>query len=253
MQIRGVAAIVTGGGSGLGAASARALAREGAKVAVLDLNEAAARAVADEIGGKGLGCDVVDAASAEVAVAAAREAHGAARILVNCAGVAHGARIVGRNGPMPLDAFAKVIQVNLIGTFNLIRLMAADAMKLPPLEGGERGVIVSTASIAAYEGQIGQAAYAASKAGIVGLTLPAAREFASSGIRVCAIAPGTFETPMLNSLPKEVQESLGAAVPFPQRLGKPEEFAQLALAIVQNPMLNGEVIRIDGALRMQPK
>lgn len=253
MQIRGVAAIVTGGGSGLGAASARALAREGAKVAVLDLNEAAARAVAEEIGGKGVGCDVVDAASAEAAVAAGREAHGAARILVNCAGVAHGARIVGRNGPMPLEAFAKVIQVNLIGTFNLIRLMAADAMKLPPLEGGERGVIVSTASIAAFEGQIGQAAYAASKAGIVGLTLPAAREFASSGIRVCAIAPGTFETPMLNSLSKEVQESLGAAVPFPQRLGKPEEFAQLALAIVQNAMLNGEVIRIDGALRMQPK
>ena len=253
MQINGVAAIVTGGGSGLGAATARALARAGAKVAVFDLNEGAARAVAHEIGGKALACDVADAASAEAAVAAAREAHGAARILVNCAGVAHGARIVGRNGPMALDAFAKVIQINLVGTFNLIRLMAADAMKLSPLEGGERGVIVSTASIAAYEGQIGQAAYAASKAGIVGMTLPAAREFASSGIRVCAIAPGTFETPMLNALSKEVQDSLGAAVPFPQRLGKPEEFARLALAIIDNPMLNGEVIRIDGALRMQPK
>jgi NAD(P)-dependent dehydrogenase (short-subunit alcohol dehydrogenase family) len=253
MQIRGVAAIVTGGGSGLGAATARALAQEGAKVAVLDLNQSAARSVADEIGGKAFACDVADAGSAEAAVAAAREAHGAARILVNCAGVAHGARIVGRNGPMPLDAFAKVVQVNLIGTFNLMRLMAADAMKLPPLEGGERGVIVSTASIAAFEGQIGQSAYAASKAGIVGLTLPAAREFASGGIRVCAIAPGTFETTMQRSQPPEVQDSLGAAVPFPSRLGKPAEFAQLALAIVQNPMLNGEVIRIDGALRMQPK
>jgi NAD(P)-dependent dehydrogenase (short-subunit alcohol dehydrogenase family) len=253
MQIDGAAAIVGGGGSGLGAATARALANAGASVAVLDLNEGAARAIAGEIGGIGLACDVADASSAEAAVAAAREAHGPARILVNCAGVAHGARIVGRNGPMALDAFARVIQVNLVGTFNLIRLMAADAMKLPLLEGGERGVIVSTASIAAYEGQIGQAAYAASKAGIVGLTLPAAREFASSGIRVCAIAPGTFETPMLHGLPKEVQDSLGAAVPFPSRLGKPEEFAQLALAIVRNPMLNGEVIRIDGALRMQPK
>ena len=253
MHIRGVAAIVTGGGSGLGAATARALARAGAKVAVLDLNEAAARAVADEIGGKALACDVANAGSAEAAVTAAREAHGAARILVNCAGIAAAARIVSRNGPMPLEAFAKVIQVNLIGTFNMMRLMAADAMALPPLDGGERGVIVSTASIAAFEGQIGQAAYAASKAGVVGMTLPAAREFASTGIRVCAIAPGIFETPMLNSVSKEVQENLGAAVPFPQRLGKPEEFAQLALAIVQNPMLNGEVIRIDGALRMQPK
>ena len=253
MRIHGAAAIVGGGGSGLGAATARALAKEGASVAVLDLNERAARAIAGEIGGIGLACDVADAASGESAVAAAREALGPARILVNCAGVAHGARIVGRNGPMALDAFARVIQVNLVGTFNLIRLMAADAMKLPPLEGGERGVIVSTASIAAYEGQIGQAAYAASKAGIVGLTLPAARELASSGIRVCAIAPGTFETPMLHSLAKEVQDSLGAAVPFPSRLGKPEEFAQLALAIIENPMLNGEVIRIDGALRMQPK
>jgi NAD(P)-dependent dehydrogenase (short-subunit alcohol dehydrogenase family) len=253
MQIGGVAAIVSGGGSGLGAATARALARGGAKVAVLDLNEAAARAVAEEIGGTAHACDVADGGSVEAAVAAAREAHGAARILVNCAGIAHGARIVGRDGPMSLNAFTKVIQVNLIGTFNLIRLMAADATKLPPLEGGERGVIVSTASIAAFEGQIGQAAYAASKAGVVGLTLPAARELAASGIRVCAIAPGTFETPMLNTLPQQVQESLGAAAPFPSRLGKPDEFARLALAIIDNPMLNGEVIRIDGALRMQPR
>ena len=253
MQIRGMAAMVTGGGSGLGAATARALAREGAKVAVLDLNEAAARAVAEEIGGKALVCDVADAGSAEAAVAAAREAHGAARILVNCAGIGVGARIVSRSGPLPLEDFARVIRINLIGTFNLIRLMAADGMGLNPLEGGERGVIVSTASVAAYEGQIGQAAYAASKAGVVGLTLPAAREFASYGIRVCAIAPGLFETPMLGVVPKEIQDSLSAAVPFPRRLGKPEEFARLALAIIDNPMLNGEVIRIDGALRMQPK
>jgi NAD(P)-dependent dehydrogenase (short-subunit alcohol dehydrogenase family) len=253
MEIRGVSAVVTGGASGLGAATARMLAANGAKVAVLDVNEADAQTVAKEIGGIALACDVSDAASAEAAVARAREAHGAARILVNCAGIAPAARIVGRNGPMALDAYAKVIQVNLIGSFNLMRLVAADAMMLESLEGGERGVIISTASVAAYEGQIGQAAYASAKAGIVGLTLPAAREFASSGIRVCAIAPGIFETPMLRGLPQEVQDSLGAAVPFPSRLGKPEEYAQLALAIIQNPMLNGEVIRLDGALRMQPK
>ena len=256
MDVRGVPAIVSGGASGLGAATARALAGSGAKVAVLDLNEAAARAVADEIGGAAFACDVSDAASAEAAIQGAREAHGAARVLVNCAGIAPAGRIVGRNGPMALEAYAKVIQVNLIGTFNLIRLIAAGAMALEPLEGGEggeRGVIISTASIAAYEGQIGQAAYASSKAGVVGLTLPAAREFASSGIRVCAIAPGLFETPMLRGLPQEVQDSLGAAVPFPSRLGKPEEYAQLALAIIANPMLNGEVIRLDGGLRMQPK
>ena len=253
MRIDGVAAIVSGGGSGLGAATARALARGGAKVALLDLNEAAARAVAEEIGGRAFACDVTDAAGAEAAVAAAREAHGPARILVHCAGIAQAARIVGRSGPMPLDAFAKVVQVNLIGTFNLMRLMAAAAMTLPPLEDGERGVIVLTASIAGIEGQIGQAAYAASKAGVIGLTLPAAREFAASGIRVCTIAPGVFETPMLGSVSQEAQDSLGAAVPFPRRLGKPAEYAQLALAILQNPMLNGEVIRLDGALRMPPK
>ncbi|WP_288586961.1 SDR family NAD(P)-dependent oxidoreductase, partial [uncultured Methylobacterium sp.] len=183
----------------------------------------------------------------------AAEAHGPARILVNCAGVATAGRIVGRNGPLELQAYAKVIQVNLIGSFNLMRLVAAGALALDPLEGGERGVIISTASVAAYEGQVGQAAYASSKAGIVGLTLPAAREFAPAGIRVCAIAPGIFETPMLRGLPPEVQDSLGAAVPFPSRLGKPEEYARLAMAIIDNPMLNGEVIRLDGALRMQPK
>ncbi|KMO38319.1 SDR family NAD(P)-dependent oxidoreductase [Methylobacterium aquaticum] len=253
MKVNGVAAIVTGGGSGLGAATGRALAAAGAQVALLDLNEGAAVEVAGEIGGLALACDVGDAASAEAAVARAAEAHGPARILVNCAGVATAGRIVGRNGPLDLAAYAKVIQVNLIGSFNLMRLVAAGALALDPLEGGERGVIISTASVAAYEGQVGQAAYASSKAGIVGLTLPAAREFAPSGIRVCAIAPGIFETPMLRGLPPEVQDSLGAAVPFPSRLGKPEEYARLAMAIIDNPMLNGEVIRLDGALRMQPK
>ncbi len=253
MNVNGVAAIVTGGGSGLGAATGRALAAAGARVALLDLNEGAAAEVAAEIGGLALPCDVADAASAEAAVARAAEAHGPARILVNCAGVATAGRIVGRNGPLELQAYAKVIQVNLIGSFNLMRLVAAGALALDPLEGGERGVIISTASIAAFEGQVGQAAYASSKAGIVGLTLPAAREFAPSGIRVCAIAPGIFETPMLRGLPQEVQDSLGAAVPFPSRLGRPEEYARLAMAIIDNPMLNGEVIRLDGALRMQPK
>ncbi|BAQ49084.1 MULTISPECIES: SDR family NAD(P)-dependent oxidoreductase [Methylobacterium] len=253
MNVNGVAAIVTGGGSGLGAATGRALAAAGARVALLDLNEGAAAEVAAEIGGLALPCDVADAASAEAAVARAAETLGPARILVNCAGVATAGRIVGRNGPLELQAYAKVIQVNLIGSFNLMRLVAAGALALDPLEGGERGVIISTASIAAFEGQVGQAAYASSKAGIVGLTLPAAREFAPSGIRVCAIAPGIFETPMLRGLPQEVQDSLGAAVPFPSRLGRPEEYARLAMAIIDNPMLNGEVIRLDGALRMQPK
>ena len=253
MDVTGVGAIVTGAASGLGMATGRALAAAGAKVALLDLNEAAAGAVAVEIGGIAIACDVADAASAEAAVARAAEAHGPARILINCAGIAPAARIVGRNGPADLSLFAKVIEINLIGSFNMMRLVAAGALGLDPLEGGERGVMISTASVAAYEGQIGQAAYAASKAGIVGLTLPAARELAPAGIRVCAIAPGIFETPMLRGLPQEVQDSLGAAVPFPSRLGRPSEFAMLAMAIIANPMLNGEVIRLDGALRMQPK
>ncbi len=253
MKVDGLAAIVTGGASGLGAATGRALAEAGAKVALLDLNESAAAEVAREIGGIALGCDVSDAASGEAAVARAAEAHGPARILVNCAGIAPAARIVGRNGPASLEAYAKVIQVNLIGSFNMMRLVAAGALALEPLEGSERGVIISTASVAAYEGQIGQAAYASSKAGVVGLTLPAAREFASAGIRVCAIAPGIFETPMLRGLPQEVQDSLGASVPFPSRLGRPEEYAMLVMSIIANPMLNGEVIRLDGALRMQPR
>lgn len=253
MDVNGIAAIVTGGASGLGLATGRALAAAGAKVALLDLNEEAARAAADELGGIAAVCDVSDAASAEAAVRRAAELQGPARILVNCAGIATPARIVGRGGPAPLDAYARVVQVNLIGTFNMMRLMAAGALKLDPLENGERGVIVSTASVAAYEGQVGQAAYASSKAGVIGLTLPAAREFAPAGIRVCAIAPGLFETPMMRGLPPEVQESLGASVPFPSRLGRPEEFAQLVMAIIANPMLNGETIRLDGAIRMQAR
>jgi NAD(P)-dependent dehydrogenase (short-subunit alcohol dehydrogenase family) len=253
MQAKGHAALVTGGGSGLGAATARALAAAGAKVAVLDINKDAAEKVAREVAGFGVACDVADAGSAESAVAAARAAHGAARILVNCAGIGPAARIVGKDGPMPLAEFARVININLIGSFNLMRLAAADMAKLEPLAEGERGVIVSTASVAAYEGQIGQSAYAASKGGVVSLTLPAAREFARSGIRVMAIAPGIFGTPMLFGLPKPVQDSLGASVPFPSRLGTPEEYAALVMHIVGNVMLNGEVIRLDGALRMAPK
>jgi NAD(P)-dependent dehydrogenase (short-subunit alcohol dehydrogenase family) len=253
MQVKGHAAIVTGGASGLGAATARALAKAGAKVAVLDVNEAAGRAVAAEIGGVAVACDVADARSAEAAVAKAREAHGAARIAINCAGIGPAARIVGKEGPMPLDQFRRVIEINLIGSFNILRLAAADMLGLAPLEDGERGVIVSTASVAAFEGQIGQAAYAASKGGIVALTLPAAREFARSGIRVNAIAPGLFATPLLLGMPQNVQDSLAASVPFPSRFGKPEEYAATVLHIIDNPMLNGECIRLDGALRMQPK
>lgn len=253
MLVKGHAALVTGGGSGLGAATARALAAAGAKVTVLDINEAGAKEVAAQIGGIALACDVSDAASAERAVAAARQAHGAARILVNCAGIGPAARIVGREGPMPLAEFKRVIDVNLIGSFNLMRLAAADMQTLAPLDDGERGVIVSTASVAAYEGQIGQAAYAASKGGIVALTLPAAREFARFGIRVNTIAPGLFATPLMATLPPAVQESLGASVPFPSRLGKPDEYARLVLDIIGNAMINGETIRLDGALRMQPK
>lgn len=253
MQVSGHAAIVTGGGSGLGAATARALAAAGAKVAVLDINEAAASAVAAEIGGTAVHCDVSDAASGELAVATARTAHGPARILVNCAGIAPAERIVGRNGPLALSAFRQVVEVNLIGSFNLMRLTASDMIRLEELADGERGVIISTASVAAYEGQIGQAAYAASKGGIVALTLPAAREFARSGIRVNTIAPGLFATPLLLGMAQPVQDSLAASVPFPSRFGTAEEYAKLALHIIDNAMLNGETIRLDGALRMQPK
>ncbi len=251
-DLKSQAAIVTGAASGLGAETARALARAGAKVAILDLNLDQAKAVAEEIGGVAIPCDVTDAASAESAVAMAREKHGAARVLVNCAGIAPGKRIVGRDGPMPLADFTKVIQVNLIGTFNLMRLAAADMSKLEPF-GDERGVIVSTASVSAYEGQIGQAAYAASKGGVASMTLPAARELAQFGIRVMAIAPGVMRTPMMAGMTEEIQRSLDASVPFPKRMGHPAEYAALVLHIIENGYLNGEVIRLDGALRMQPR
>ena len=251
MNIEGMSAIVTGGGSGLGAAAARELTRAGAKVALLDLDEAAASALAEDIGGLAIACDVGDGSSAEQAVAAARQAHGPCRILVNCAGIAPAGRIVGRDGPMPLADFEAVIRVNLIGTFNLMRLAAADMATADPLEDSERGVIISTASIAAFEGQMGQAGYAASKAGIVGLTLPAARELSRKGIRVLVIAPGLMETPMLASLPQEVQDELAGQPLFPKRLGKPEEYARLVRHMVENVQMNGECVRLDGAMRMQ--
>jgi NAD(P)-dependent dehydrogenase (short-subunit alcohol dehydrogenase family) len=253
MQLGEAAAIVTGGGSGLGAATAAALAAAGARVAVLDIDMQAAREVADRIGGFAHACDVSDAASAEAAVAAAQAAHGPPRVLVSCAGVATLGRIVGREGPLDLGAFERTVRINLIGTFNLLRLAAAAMSTLDPLAGGERGVIVNTASIAAFDGQIGQAAYASSKGGVVSMTLPAARELARFGIRVMTVAPGIFRTPMLAGLPQEVQDSLGASVPFPSRLGDPAEFADLVLHIVANPMLNGETIRLDAALRMAPR
>ncbi|MER9680764.1 SDR family NAD(P)-dependent oxidoreductase [Mesorhizobium sp. M0184] len=253
MNPNGQIAIVTGGGSGLGEATARALAAGGARVAVLDLGiERAAKVVAD-IGGIAVRCDVSDAESGAVAVAEAAETLGAPRILVNCAGIVVGMKTIGKDGPHPLDQYRKLIEVNLIGTFNMIRLVADRTARLEPLQGGERGVIVNTASVAAYDGQIGQAAYSASKAGVVGMTLPVARDLARSGIRVCTIAPGIFRTPMMAGMPQEVQDSLGAAVPFPSRLGEPSEYAALALHIIENQMLNGETIRLDGAIRMAPK
>jgi len=247
---KGQAALVTGGGSGLGAATAARLATAGAKVALLDVNLEAARTTASKLGAIAVSCDVADAESTVAALATARSAHGPARILVNCAGIASAKRIVGRDGPMPLGDFERVIKVNLIGTFNAMRLAAADMATLDPLADGERGVIVTTASVAAYEGQIGQAAYAASKGGVASLVLPAAREFGQFGIRVCGIAPGIFKTPMLTALPEDVQQSLAASVTFPKLLGSPEQYADLVLHMIENRYLNGEVIRLDGALRM---
>jgi NAD(P)-dependent dehydrogenase (short-subunit alcohol dehydrogenase family) len=250
MNLGGTAAIVTGAGSGLGAETAARLVDAGARVALLDLNFEAVRKAGERLGSLAVKCDVADTDSAVAAFAEARAKHGPARVLVNCAGVAPGRRIVGRDGPMPLEDFARVIRINLIGSFNMMRLAAAEMAKLDPLEDGERGVILSTASVAAYEGQVGQAAYSASKGGIVSLTLPAARELAQFGIRVLAIAPGVFLTPLVQGMPAEVQDSLGAAVPFPKRLGRPSEFAELVQHCVENAYLNGEVIRLDGALRM---
>ena len=253
MDLKNVPVLITGGASGLGAATAKVLANAGAKVAVLDLNIHLAETVVQDITGIALECDVTDEVSAKAAIEKARIQHGVARVLVNCAGIGGASRIVGKEGPMPLENFEKIIKVNLIGSFNMMRLAAAAMSTAEPLTNGERGVIISTASVAAYEGQIGQAAYAASKGGIVSLTLPAAREFAQFGIRVNAIAPGLFETPLLQGLNDEAKASLSSSIPFPKRLGMAEEYAKLVLHVIENEYLNGETIRLDGALRMQPK
>jgi NAD(P)-dependent dehydrogenase (short-subunit alcohol dehydrogenase family) len=254
MNIVGQAALVTGGASGLGAATARELARLGARVAVLDRNAEGAAVVAAEIGGIGIECDITSTDSVIAALDAARAVHGPARLLMNVAGIGSAKRIVGKDGaPAPLEDFERVVRVNLIGTYNITRLAVAEMVKLEPLEDGERGVIVNTASVAAFDGQVGQEAYSASKGGIVGMTLPLARDLAQFGVRVCTIAPGLFLTPLMAELPQAVQDSLAASIPFPRRLGKPEEFAQLAAGIIHNLSLNGEVIRLDGALRMAPR
>ncbi|MGI6851859.1 3-hydroxyacyl-CoA dehydrogenase [Mesorhizobium sp. 1B3] len=253
MNPSGVVAIVTGGGSGLGEATARALAAKGAKLAIFDIGIERAESVANEIGGIAVKCDVSSAESGEAAHAEVAERLGPARILVNCAGIGIAMKTVGKDGAHPLDLYRKVIEVNLVGTFNMIRLFAVRAQEVDPLEGGERGVIVNTASVAAFDGQIGQAAYSSSKGGVVGMTLPVARDLSRSGIRVCTIAPGIFRTPMMAGLPQEAQDSLGQQVPFPPRLGDPREYAALACHIVENQMLNGETIRLDGAIRMAPK
>jgi NAD(P)-dependent dehydrogenase (short-subunit alcohol dehydrogenase family) len=253
MDIRGMGVIVTGGGSGLGAATAEKLAALGAKVGLVDLNLEAAQTVAAAIGGIALAGDVADSATMEAVFAQAKAVHGPCRVLVNCAGIGSAKRVVGRDGPMPLSDFERVIRVNLIGTFNMMRLAGAQMSKADPMEDGERGVIISTASVAAFEGQIGQAAYAASKGGIAALTLPVARELAGFGVRVLTIAPGLFLTPLMQTLPVDVQKSLGESIPFPRRLGGPEEFASLVAHMIENRFLNGEIIRLDGALRLPPR
>jgi NAD(P)-dependent dehydrogenase (short-subunit alcohol dehydrogenase family) len=255
MKIEGQVALVTGGGSGLGEAVARALARQGAKVAVLDVNAEGAARVAADIKGIACKCDVTDGASVTAALDAAEAAFGSApRLVMNIAGIGTAKRVIQKDGtPAPLEDFERVIKVNLIGTYNVARLAAARIAKLAPLEDNERGVMVNTASVAAFDGQVGQEAYSASKGGIVGMTLPLARDLAQFGIRVVTIAPGLFSTPLMRQLPEEVQQSLAASIPFPKRLGKPEEFADLAAHIVTNTHLNGEVIRLDGALRMAPR
>lgn len=252
MEIQGNVFLITGGASGLGAAAARWLAGLGAKVVLADVNVAEGEALAEKLGGKFVKCDVTREDDGKAAVATA-QALGTLRGLVNCAGIAIGSKTVGRDGPHPLDAFSRVIQINLIGTFNMIRLAATAMSQGEPNGEGERGVIINTASVAAFDGQMGQAAYAASKGGVASLTLPVARDLSRSGIRVMTIAPGIFETPMMLAMPADVQASLGQMVPFPPRLGKPSEYAMLVEQIVRNPMLNGEVIRLDGAIRMQPK
>ncbi|MBN8479467.1 MAG: 3-hydroxyacyl-CoA dehydrogenase [Burkholderiales bacterium] len=255
MKLAGSAFVVTGGASGLGAGTARMIVAAGGRVVIADLREAEGAALARELGpsARFVRCDVTDEASAQAAVRTAVETWGALQGLVNCAGIVHAERVVGKDGPHTLAGFQRAVAINLVGTFNLIRLAAQAMASAEPNDEGERGVIVNTASVAAYDGQIGQAAYAASKAGVVGMTLPIARELAKNGIRVVSIAPGIFETPMLAGLPADVQASLGKMVPFPPRMGRPSEFAALVRAIVENPMLNGETIRLDGAIRMAPK
>ncbi len=252
MQLKDVPVIVTGGGSGLGAATARAMAAKGAKVSVLDVRQENAEGVAKEIKGVALAADVTNEEQVKAAIAKAEAAHGIARVLVNCAGVGNAARTIGKNGPFPLDIFSRVVAINLIGTFNVLRLFADRLATAEPI-GEERGVVINTASVAAYDGQIGQAAYSASKGGVVGMTLPVARDLASVFIRVNTIAPGLFLTPLLMGLPQEARDSLGKQVPHPARLGDPSEYAALAVHIAENPMLNGETIRLDGAIRMAPR
>jgi NAD(P)-dependent dehydrogenase (short-subunit alcohol dehydrogenase family) len=253
MDISNQTAIVTGGASGLGAATAKALSVAGAKVIILDSNIELGEQTAREVNAFAVKCDVSNETSVEQALSILKQQFGLPRVLVNCAGIGGSARIVGKNGPLSLDEFEKVIRVNLIGSFNMIRLVAAEMIQTEPMDDQERGVIISTSSVAAFEGQIGQAAYAASKGGITSLTLPAAREFAQFGIRVNTIAPGLFMTPLLHGLSEEAQKSLAASIPFPKRLGGAEEFADLVLHLIKNRYINGEVIRIDGAMRMQPK
>lgn len=252
MELQGLAALVTGGASGLGEATARQLAKEGARVAILDIQLERAQAIAAEIGGLALHCDVTSAESATKAIAAARAAHGVARVLVNCAGGGAARRVVGKEGPMPLEDFVRVVNLNLFGTFNVTRLAVADMMGAEPI-AGERGLVLFTTSVAAFEGQVGQAAYTASKGALAALTIQMAREFAPSAVRVMAIAPGIFHTPLLDTASPQVQASLAEAIPFPRRLGRPEEFSDLVAHIVRNPYLNGEVIRIDGAVRLAPR
>jgi len=253
MNVKGQAAIVTGGASGLGGATAAALAAAGAKVAIFDLQDELGAAKAKELGGLYVKTNVADAANTEASVKTVVERLGAPRVVVNCAGIGRAARTISKSGPHDLAMFSQVIQVNLIGTFNVIRLASWAMSQAEPMEDGERGVIINTASVAAFDGQIGQAAYSASKGGIVGMTLPIARDLSRNGIRVNTIAPGLFETPLLAGLPKDAQESLAKQVPFPSRLGKPSEYAQLVRAIVENEMLNAETVRLDGAIRMAPK
>lgn len=252
MQIQNAVFVITGGASGLGAASARMLAANGGKVVIADVQTEAGEQLAAELSGRFVQCDVTSERDAHAVVEMA-QCLGVVRGLINCAGIAPAVKTVGKDGPHPLDVFQRVVNINLIGTFNMARLMAEAMSKTEPNQYGERGVIINTASVAAFDGQMGQTAYAASKAAVAGLTLPMARDLSRSGIRVMTIAPGIFETPMLLGMPQEVQDALGKMVPFPPRLGKPEEYAHLAKTIIENVMLNGETIRLDGAIRMQPK